>query len=200
MSASRPSRPLVHARVTPRLAAVGIGVATTALLVVGSRVAGADPMATTPVRSCPEIVAAHARDTPPGWRVDCAAAFPTEWQAASDTGSAMSSRSQRRIVVLDGQNPAYLESALAHELAHAESSAWPAELKVEFARAVGQERWAGDGGPASPMEVFAESSVRCRGLPTHLSYPLVPCTLVEAARTAGGAAAPLPVDGSAPRD
>lgn len=201
-ASTRPARPSRHSGLHPSLGpkhlVIASSVVLVAILVGGTVTAGADPTSAAPSPSCPELAARYAPDLPPGWVLECRAALPQGWPVGEAGASAMSSRRERRIVVVEGQEPAYAEASIAHEIAHAESSTWPAELKVAFANAVGAESWTGAGGPASPAEVFAESSVRCRGLGTHVSYPLVPCAVVEAARTAGGSAGPLPVTGPEP--
>lgn len=172
--------------------------AVVALLVLGgARLAGAGPEDSRP---CAELAARYADQVPTGWRLDCLAEMPESWRAAAGDrpAASMSDRDERRIVVVEGQDRAYTEAAIAHEIAHAEASSWPARLRVAVAQAMGAPRWAVAGDPTSAVEVFAESSVRCRGLPTHSAHPLVPCDLVEAARTAGGAVAPLPVTGTHP--
>lgn len=175
----------------------------TFLGVGGSLVAGADPgppmseSAGPGSSPCPDLLQRYAPELPTGWTMECASAFPAEWPQSSAGASAMSDRRAHRIVVLDGQSPAYTEASLAHEIAHAEASSWPSQLRADVAAALGTTRWA-DGGPASPMEVVAESSVGCRGLPTHASFPLIPCDVLESYRTAGGATTPLPTAHPAP--
>lgn len=194
-----------------------------AAAVGGARSAGADPVPASPPvagtarTACTESAARQS--LPAGWTLECRSELPPDWNAATGDRptSAMSSRAERRIVVLEGQSPGYTEASMTHEIAHAEASSWPPELRAAFARAVGGTTWSGPGtagtpapgdaptvgvggGQDSPAEVFAESSVRCRGLPTHASFPLVPCELVEAARAAGGARGPLPVSGSVPTE
>lgn len=169
---------------SPLLVVLLLGLLAGALVV--GRVAGADPVDAT----CGALAHEHAADLPEGWTLECAPGFPQGWPADEHTG-AMSHRPHRRIVVRDGQDATTTRAAIVHEIAHAEASDWPREVRIAFAHAVGEQTWTGSGGPASPVEVFAESSVRCRGLPTDLAHPLVPCELVEAARAAGGFTTPL---------
>ncbi|MDO5627017.1 MAG: hypothetical protein Q4G43_01735 [Mobilicoccus sp.] len=165
---------------------VGASVLLVVLVTVlaGSRTAGADPRGL-----CGELARDYAVDLPVGWTLECSPGFPQSWPADHAT-LALSHRPSRRIVVRDGQDPTATSAAIAHEIAHAEATQWQPEVRAAFARAVGQERWSGDG-PDAPVEVFAESSVRCRGLPIDPTHPLVHCELVEAARTAGGQSTPL---------
>ncbi len=147
---------------------------------------------------CTDLARRYADQLPAGWTLECRAALPPEWSPV-EGGSSMGDRRTRRIVVVDGQTAEYTEASIAHEIAHAEASGWPPRLRADVAAALGGTSWTGQGGPASPREVVAESSVRCRGLPTHARFPLVPCDVLESMRTAGGATGPLPVTGSHPR-
>lgn len=194
-SRSRPRVPRARRPLVLGLLFVSLVVMLVVAVGVGARVAGADPRAGA---ACDDIAREHAVDLPVGWTLECSPGFPTSWPTDEAT-AAMSHRPTRRIVVRDGLEAVLTHAAIAHEIAHAEASTWPPGVRGAFAQAVGDENWSGDNGPASPDEVFAESSVRCRGLPVEVTHPLVPCELVEAARTAGGAATSLrPVEAATP--
>ncbi|WP_168583045.1 hypothetical protein [Gephyromycinifex aptenodytis] len=147
--------------------------------------ASATPSRPAP-QDCEQVALSYRTLLPPGWSISCQDALPPEWVAAvgGRDGVAMSRLSERKIVLVRGRPR--LAAAAQHELAHAHASTWPPQLRVAFARAIGQSAWQTRSEFTAPSEIFAESSVACAGLPADPRYPLVPCDLIEATRSAAG--------------
>lgn len=145
---------------------------------------------------CDDLAASHRSLVPPGWVLECADELPPAWATAARVAkvSGMSNMRERRIIVLRGQSREYTAASIVHELAHATSSSWPQEVKDAFAAAVGQPAWRADDPYGSPSEIYAESTVACRGMRTNPRYPLAPCSLLQAAEGAAAAASALVTD------